>query len=323
MSFSVSSNNTNRTDLEQIPQPTIERQHIKHGDGNTAAQSEHTASPTPAPSSNPTDGARDATTNHPPTHDEIERLTEECLGNDSDYQAAQKKLDDWKDLENDFAAMDHFTGLFEDRIVTLDNVRALAGDAGANPAARAAAQRLLNNMSIWNELASGRTGTNDGVVGMDDVTAFVAKLKSDVKAIKESTRAAVTAELQPSSAGGSGATAGGGAPAPAAAGTSGATAGAEPLFKAPTLSTKPGMEGAVENIGNTLTAIGNATADVAAQLANPNLSPEDKQKLQARYNDLQQLQSMLTAMYTQIQEAIANLMKMYSDVAKNSIQNMR
>ncbi len=83
------------------------------------------------------------------------------------------------------------------------------------------------------------------------------------------------------------------------------------------------MEGAVENVGNTLSAIANATSELMAKLADPNLKPEDRQKLQAQYNELQQLQSMLTAMYTQLQEAIANLMKMYSDVAKNSIQNMR
>ena len=83
------------------------------------------------------------------------------------------------------------------------------------------------------------------------------------------------------------------------------------------------MEGAVENVSNTLTAIGNASAELMAQLADPSLKPEDKQKIQAKYNELQQLQSMLTAMYTQLQTAMANLMKMYSDVAMNSIHNMK
>ena len=57
----------------------------------------------------------------------------------------------------------------------------------------------------------------------------------------------------------------------------------------------------------TLSAIGDAFADVAQKLSDPNLPPAERQKLQQRYNQLNQLQQMLTAMYAQLQQAVMNL----------------
>ena len=83
------------------------------------------------------------------------------------------------------------------------------------------------------------------------------------------------------------------------------------------------MEGAVENVNNAIQSIGTSMNSIMAEIADPKTTPERRKDLQNQYNELQQLQSMLTAMYTQMQEAISNLMKMYSDVAMNSVRNMK
>ena len=281
---------------------------------------DHVAAPQTSNTS-PTDGAR-AATQSPPGRQDIERMTQDRLNSDPEYVDLQAKLETWKNLENDFAAIDQHTGLFTgDGTVTLENLRAIANDPLVpDPTAKAAAQRLLANMDVWNELANGLTGGADNVAGTADVTRFLANMRAQLKAMKASAREEVRVEVgAATSTPHANGAATGGSPGSAAS----PPEGSSKLFNPPTLSTKPGMEGAVENLGNTLAAVGNASAVLAAQLANPDLKPEERQKVQAKYNELQQLLSMLTNMYTQLQTAIANLMKMYSDVAKNSIQNMR
>lgn len=267
-------------------------------------------------SNGPTGGARESTPNKAPGYAEIEQMTEERLMSDPEYRELKEKLEMCGGLEAMFHLIDKNVGFRNDDKICLDDILALVNDTNQpNKELREAGKWLNDHREIWSAISKG-----DNLVGLHDVKDFLAGMKSELKGMKDSVRNDIKAEngvgasSSPSAATGTG----------AAPSTSQPTS-SEPgqLFKAPTLSTKPGMEGAVENIGNTLTAIGNATSDLAAQLANPDLKPEERQKLQAKYNELQQLQSMLTAMYTQIQEAIANLMKMYSDVAKNSIQNMR
>lgn len=261
--------------------------------------------------SGPTDGGRETTTGtKTPGYAESEQMVSERLANDPEYQELSAKLEKWKNIENDFALVDANTGLFPDGTVTLDNLRALAGDPLARADARAAANRLLSDMSVWNEISKG-----DNIAGTQDVMAFVAGMKAGLKTMKEAVRAEIKGEVAAASN-----TAG----STNAASTGSNTAVSAPqLFKPPTLSTKPGMEGAVENIKNTLTSIGDEMSQITSKLSDPNLSPADRNKLQASYNELQQLQAMLMAMYKQLQEAIANMIKMYSDVAQNSIRNMR
>lgn len=316
---SIPSTTTSSTNIGGIEQPETMRfekpaKKLKQDTADNSVSDHGTSSQT---NNSPTDGARDATANHPLTHGELERLTEERLMEDPEYRKLKEQLDLCGGLEDVLLQIDSVGIFSNDRKICWDDVQALVNDVHQpNTAAREAAKFLNDHKQIWAAICG-----DDNLVSLADVQKYLTGMKDQLKAMKDSARADIKAEngvgasSSPSAATGTG----------AAASTSQPTSSEGPgqLFKAPTLSTKPGMEGAVENIGNTLTAIGNATSDLAAQLANPDLKPEERQKLQARYNELQQLQSMLTAMYTQIQEAIANLMKMYSDVAKNSIQNMR
>jgi hypothetical protein len=269
----------------------------------------HSQSSQPSANS-PTEGGRETSTgNKVPGYAEIEQMVNERLASDSEYQELSAKLEKWKNIESDFAVIDAHTGFITgDGTVTLENLRALAADPLADSEAKAAANRLLNDIPVWNAIAKG-----DNVAGTHDATEFIENLKAKLKETKDAVRAEVKGEV--------------GAPSKSPNASGGTTPnqaeGAGQLFKAPALSTKPGMEGAVENIQNTLNSIGDAMGDLTAKLADPNLSTADRAKLQASYNQLQQLQSMLMEMFKQLQEAIANTVKMYADVAQNSIRNMR
>lgn len=258
----------------------------------------------------PTDGARKSMSQR---HADIESMTEERLMSDPAYRELKETYDTWKDqLMSDFMLVDQYTGVWPDKKIQHQDLIALRDDKGANPQAREAAIRLLENPQIWQAISK-----DDVWVGVQDVESFLATMKSDLKANRDTVRGEVKAEMGVASAA---TTAIGGQ---AAGGEAAAAGEAGPLFKSPAPSTKPGMEGAVENLNNTLGSIGDAMADITAKMTDANLKPEERQKLQASYNELQQLQSMLMAMYKQLQESIANMMKMYSDVAQNSIRNMR
>ena len=257
-------------------------------------------------------------------HKEIDEMTEERLRENPEYVELKAKQDVWGDMEAVFAAIEDHTCFAGDQKISLRDLEVLRDDLGADPAAREAAKRLLGNRSIWNELATGLDGNNDNLVGVADVRRFLDRMKTGLAEMKETAQAEVMGEMA-AERGASAAAHPGGTGATHDGGTinSSSDAAEGKLFKAPTPSTKGGMEGAVENVNNTLAAVGDAANSLMAQLSNPDLSPAERSKLQAKYNDLQQLQQMLTAMYSQLQQNISNLMKMYSDAAQNSIRNMK
>lgn len=296
---------------------------------NTAANNNEVSQSTPSqgaasqadPStSTPTGGGRETTTSNVPGYAEIERMTQERLEADPEYQKLKAKEAALAQAQLDFATVDGITFLGkDDGIVTIQELRSLAEDPLRDEAIRNAAQRLLNNTALWNELAKNLSdGVVDNKVGTADVMRLIEDTAAKLKGMREETRTDIRGEV-------GAAVAANAAQAPGAAGGSGASAaaGGSPLFRSPTLSAKPGMEGAVENINNTLQSIGNEIADISMQLTNSKLTPEDRQALQNKYNDLLQLQGMLTNMFKQLQEAIASMIKMYSDVAMNSVRNMK
>lgn len=264
-----------------------------------------------APASAPTESAREAATRK---HADFEQMTQERLMSDPEYVKLKSQYDDADaHLMSDFLLVDQFTGICPDKNIQYQDLIALRDDTKANPAAREAALRLLANSEVWQAISK-----TDNLVGVADVEAFLATQKATLKEMKNAVATEVRAELtaQTSNAA-TGASGAGGTPG---AGGTGATG---PLFAASTPSAKSGMEGAVENVNNAIQSIGTSMNSIMAEIANPATTPERRKDLQNQYNELQQLQSMLTAMYTQMQEAISNLMKMYSDVAMNSVRNMK
>lgn len=274
--------------------------------------SHHGSTQQAAPNNSPTENAREAVTRR---HADFVQMLDERLMSNPEY-VKLKTLCDAADahLMSDFLLVDQFTGISPDKIIQLQDLIALRDDTKANPAAREAALRLLANPEVWQAISK-----TDNLVGVADVEAFLATQKTKLAELKGAVSAEVRAELQAETA--NAATASGAGAA--GVGATGAGGPRGPLFAASTPSTKSGMEGAVENVNNAIQSIGTSMNSIMAEIADPKTTPERRKDLQNQYNELQQLQSMLTAMYTQMQEAISNLMKMYSDVAMNSVRNMK
>lgn len=313
--------------------------------GNSVSESGQAQHSSP---SSPTDGGREAT-NGPLTYEETERLTGERLAGNSDYQALSVKLDTWKDLENDFATIDAHTGFpfgTGDGIVTLQDLRALSDDPFADPDAKAAANRLLSHMSIWNELAKG-----DNKVGTHDVTDFLNAQRAQLAGMKNEARAQITAEhAQAQTAAGVGAAgatpATGGTPATGApaAGTPAATAAGTPAetpeeakkkadakalmeeagkaLPKPPPSQFSGMEGASENMNNMI-GWAEAETDRLTTLMGKTDDPAVLKQLETKINQMSRRMQQMTALMNQLMTAMQNISKMYSDIAMNSVRNMR
>ncbi len=280
--------------------------------------SDHAPSQQNATNNSPTSSAREAATRK---HAELQEVIEERLMSDPEYVELKKMYDEANaNLMSDFLLVDQFTGIWPDKKIQMQDLIALKNDTLANPEARAAASRLLANSKVWQDISHA-----DNLVDVTDVEAFLASKKGALAEMRRTVTAEVKEEIKAETA--NAATAGGGVAGAGATGTgapgTGATGPAGPLFTASTPSTKSGMEGAVENVNNAIKSIGTSMNSIMAEIADPKTTPERRKDLQNQYNELQQLQSMLTAMYTQMQEAIANLMKMYSDVAMNSVRNMK
>lgn len=259
----------------------------------------------------PTDGAREATNNRTPGYDEIEQMTQDRLEKMPEYLEQKQKWDAWHGIESDFALVDHFTGLLtDDGTVTLENLRALANDPFCpNPEAKAAAQRLLSDMSIWNELAKG-----DNKVGTHDVTEFVALMKNQLKVMRDETRASIKAELTPPPT----------SPQPGqAAGGPGGSASppsSESQLTRPPTSTKAGMEGATENLAIAADYLQQQMMELAQKAA---ADPSQAGLYQQQIAMLQNQYQSITNMMNQLTQMISNLSKMWSDVAMNSIRNVK
>lgn len=271
----------------------------------------------------PTLGAREAATQR---HNEIEQMTEERLASNPEYQDLKTKFDTWKDVEADFALIDGNTLGKNDGKIDLAALQALSGDENANQAARDAANRLLNNRAIWNELASGLDGHNDNLVGIDDVRRFVAGMKAGLKEMRSSARAEVTAELGPAP---------NAQPATSTAATGAAAATAGPgsdpkaiMVEAGNALPKPapsqfsGLEGASENLNN-MVGWAEAETDRLTTLMGKTDDPAVLKQLETKINQMSRRMQQMTALMNQVMTAMQNISKMYSDIAMNSVRNMK
>lgn len=255
----------------------------------------------------PTDGIRE--TSAPGSKSaEFEAEVNERLGADPDYQKLEAKLAALKSFEEDFATIDGAI-IFgrDDGIITLNELKDIAADVHQSPAAREAARRLLSNKSLWNEVASGATGKNDNRIGIDDVGRLIGATSDAMAAKRNAVRDELKAEKNPSS--GSQA----GTPAPG-------STGVESTIPPPAPSSLPGMDGALENLANTgdhLQAQMMALAEEAAK--DPSKATLNGQKIAMLQNKFQ----AITNMMNQLTQMISNMSKMWSDVAMNSIRNLR
>ena len=128
-----------------------------------------------------------------PGYAEIEQMTEERLMSDPEYRELKEKMESCKGLEDMFHLIDTNVGWANDDKIILTDILALVNDVNApNKAARAAAKWLNDHREVWSAISKG-----DNLVGLHDVQEYVAGMKAQLKAMKDTVRAEIKAETAP------------------------------------------------------------------------------------------------------------------------------
>ncbi len=298
-----------------------------------SSPSQGSSSSSPTSSGTPTADAREATTAQRPTAGDVERMTDERVRTDPKFLEAEVSFHELEQAEADFRLIDGETFLGRnDNIITYNELLDIAANENASADARAAANRLIHNPSLWNQLATNLAdGVNDNKVGVNDVT----RLKREAKGYMDSMRAEVKGEVKAEIAAASGAATGTGA-APAT-GAVPATGGKDPAAQAradavmaqagealpkPPPSQFGGLEGASENLNN-MVGWAEAETDRLTTLMGQTDDPAVLKQLEAKINQMSRRMQQMTALMNQIMTAMQNISKMYSDIAMNSVRNMK
>lgn len=246
-----------------------------------------------APSTPPTAGARDATK---PTDDGYGKL---------DPAAAQKKAeyDALVQHQRGFAMIDACQGWRNDGVIELWDLEEIVKNTSLPEEARAAAQYLMDNPQIWQALA--RMNVEDNRATIKDMSDFIANLKAEV----DETCAAKSSAATPASE----STPGTGSNAAADLGS--------PAVKPPP-SRLAGFEGATENLEN-MVRWSEDEIDRLTLLMSRTEDPKVKAELQTKINQLTRQVQQVAALLNQLMTMMANISKMYSDIAMNSVRHIQ
>lgn len=326
MSMNVSTSQAqgiqSQTDIEPGPNPTSNQSRNSVGDHAPVQQ-------TGTGSLN--DGAREATTNKPLGRKEIEALTEERLMEDPDYRELKAKLESCEGLEEKFHLIDKHVGFRDNSTITLDDILALVNDTNADPTLREAAKWFNDNRGVLAALKK-----DDNLIGLHDVKNFIAGMRAQAKEMKDAARAEIKSENGvgngPTATNNNGAT---------ATNTAGATssdktpaqlqkeaeakaimADANNSLPKPAPSQFSGLEGASENLNNML-GWAEAETDRLTELMGKTDDPAALKQLEVKINQMSRRMQQMTALTNQIMTAMQNISKMYSDIAMNSVRNMK
>ncbi|MFT3706736.1 MAG: hypothetical protein QM817_03635 [Archangium sp.] len=253
----------------------------------------------------PADAPREATKT-------VAQEVDEQMAADPEAMRLQRLLDQSESLANDWNYLqDHLIGS-GDGILDRQAIIDVTNDLCQSPEMKAAAQRLLANREFLN----GVNGT-DTKASSQEVDAFISGLRNQIASI----RAAKTDEVKAArgmqtnaqaGTGTAGATPNGAPAAPPASGS-----GAADAVPLPPQSDKPGVEGAMENLGN----MGDYYSKQMVALANDSsIDPAKKQALMA---DLQTKQQATMNMLNQLIQMMQNTAKLWSDIAMNSVRNIK
>lgn len=256
-------------------------------------------------SSGPADGARAATEPSKSGYEQFLEALNERLAIDPEYLAAKERLDTWGNVEALLDAVDRFTGLIPgDETITWANICAMAkDDVLPNPEAQAAAKKLMANRALFNEISGGKNSLT-----LEDARKFVETLKAAVASAKASATEEVKAELKERRASST--------EGRSWTGRSSGNSDAAPIA----MSTRPGVEGAMENLGNVADSLQAQMLELAKKAAE---DPSKAVQYQQQIAQLQNQYQAITNMMNQLTQMISNLSKMWSDVAMNSIRNVK
>jgi hypothetical protein len=241
----------------------------------------------------------------------VDQEVSERLANDPDYQRVDQELKDALGLQKDWLLVEGNSPMANDGKLTLADISVVASDPLRPQNVRDAANRLLANPTFLTAV-----NKDDTLASAQDVAAYVQGLRTEMKAQKDAVTAEVKQErgvqANPQAGAAADSATPNGAPAPAATGST--PAQSVPL---PPPSDKPGMEGAMENLGN----MGDYYSKQMLAIAND--SSIDPGKKSALIADLQTKQQATMNMLNQLIQMMQNTSKLWSDIAMNSVRNIK
>lgn len=281
-----------------------------HGGSNHVAV--HDGHPPAAGSSAPNDSAEKTL---------AERIRDEVaarLADDPSYVNTTKELATAEAMFVDFSLVEANSLWAGDGKLTLADLRAVADDPLRPDSVRDAARRLLANPQIW------AAASKDGVtLSNQDLMNFINGKKAELALARKEVEGQVREDL--------------GAPPPKTAengsptgnDTSATGTKADPALgqidqaaEKPAPSTLGGMEGAYENANNLLGWAEGEMDRLNALLAKTD-DPKTQKMIENKMNQLTRRMQSITAMITQLATMMSNISKMYSDIAMNSLRNMK
>lgn len=275
--------------------------------------------PPPPPSHNtgsPTQGAGGTTTAPVPGYASNAAEIEARLATHADYQATVKELEALKALRADMNLLANGEGN-----VSTSFLKAVSADGGRTQAERDAADRLLACPQL-SEIMRGRHSRDDGLANTADLDLVISRREEKLTSIRTEVADALfpkpgnTGQVTSPSTGDT-PPAGDTAPSPSP------TPGPSPIQEIldgvpkPPPSTSPGMSGTLENLGNTADHLAKQMEAIAND---PNLDPGVKA---AKMAELQAKQQSVMNMLNQLSQMLSNVAKLWSDIAMNSVRNIK
>ncbi len=286
---------------------------------NTAAPAPAPRPPPPPPSQSSTQGASGSTNNGPTGYAAVKTDIEARLADNEDYQRLGTQISKTESLMGDFSALValKIPGRPGESALSMDNIRAVANDPFRTPSERAAAQRLIDNPEILAKFMKG-----DDKASLSDCLSIVEGLRAERKAIKDQVTAEVKAERNVPTPGVGTTTSpitGGTTPNPGETTPPGATTPPAPGadIPKPPPSTLPGIDGALENLGNSADHL---VKQMEAIANDPNMEAGLKA---AKMAQLQAKQQSVMNMLSQLSQMMSNTAKLWSDIAMNSVRNIK
>lgn len=247
-------------------------------------------------------------------------MVSERLSKDAEFSKLTADLKKATELGNDVQTLLGHGAIGLDNALTMGEIRDLSKIGP--PQVKAAAERLLANYELLTRFMKG-----DDRMSMNDVTQICDGMRARQGEIRQQTEAQVRADVDAKPLVGTGtdpatgntttppATPG----APDAAQPAPGTEGPTPTPK-PTPSTKPGIEGALENLASAQDWIQKEITRLAEEAAK---DPSKAGALQAQMTNLTNQSQMLSNMTNQLSQMLSNMTKMWSDIAMNSIRNIK
>ncbi len=308
--------NANPIEQSEPPHSGVGQGRITQAGDNTV--SDHATSQQTS-NNQPTDGAREVTTPKNPSHADIERMTEERLMEDPEYVALKEKLDSCSGVEEMFLLIDKNVGIRDDDTITMGDIFALVNDTRADVTVRAGAKWLNDHRDVLSELRKG-SGKTDDFIGLHDVKNFIQGMKDQLKAMKNTARDEIRGEqgVKTTSAAATGTP----AQAPGAGNAAGVMAEAGQSLPKPAGSEFSGLEGATANLNNMI-GWGEAETDRLTGLMAKTDDPAVLKQLETKINQMSRRMQQMAALMNQLMTAMQNISKMYSDIAMNSVRNIK